>query len=62
MLELMTGLGLALLGGLLFYLSEILGRYPAQGELKPPWSYWILRPLSQFLMGLGAVVVVSGFL
>jgi hypothetical protein len=57
-----TGLCLGILGFILFQLSDMFGRYPAEGEIKFPWSYLLMRTASYLLMGVGTVALISGLL
>jgi hypothetical protein len=58
----MAGLGLVLLGIILFQVAETFFRYPAEGKVNTSPKYLVLKMTSFFLIGLGAVFVVSGFM
>lgn len=58
----MGGLALALFGFILFQLSELFSKYPAQSEIKFPWPYYVMRAVSYLLMGAGAILLITGLM
>lgn len=58
----MAGLGLVLLGVILFHVADTFFLYPAQDKVNTGWVYFALKGTSYFLFGLGAVFIVIGYL
>ena len=60
--NIMAGLGLVLLGVILFQVADTFFLYPAQNEVDSRWKYYSLKIISFFLFGAGAVFIVLGYM
>ncbi len=59
--NIMAGLGLALIGVILFLLADMFTKYPASSEAPPPWPYLAMKAVSYFFLGVGVMVILTGF-
>ena len=62
MADLMAGLGFLLLGFILFQVSDLLVRYPADNHAPPPWRYLAMKGSAYLFFGVGAILLILGFL
>ena len=58
----MAGLGLALLGIILFQVANTFFLYPAQGEVEDRRVYYVMKGVAFLLFGAGTVLIVTGYL
>ena len=60
--DVMAGLGLVLLGVILFQVAQTFFVYPAQTKVNSAVTYFALKGTAYFLFGIGALIILLGFL
>lgn len=62
MADLMIGLGLGMIGFIIFFMADIFVKYPASANAPPPWPYLTVRAVAIILFGVGVIFLILSFL
>jgi len=60
--NLLAGLGLAVLGIIVFLSSNMFSRYPARVDGKPAYGFFWMRFTAYFLFAAGFIIAILGFM